>query len=99
MEVQLINKGTTGELVLHGRLDSSAAGKMEEIFVSVASRFEHVILNLTDMEYTSSAGLRLILNLQRSMNEKGGILEIRGAGKMVMEVFEMTGFASFLKFI
>ena len=99
MEAKLVNRGSEGELLLIGRLDTNSAGEMGKIFEMMAQRFDTVILNLSQMDYTASSGLRIILNLQKTMDKKGGELKIRGARPTVMEVFEMTGFASFLTFI
>lgn len=99
MDIKLVNRENEGELVLIGRLDSQSAPEAETIIMSTADRFDRIVLNLESLDYTSSAGLRIIRNLQVKMNKKDGELMIRNANKMVMEVFEMTGFASFLKFI
>lgn len=99
MEIKLVNRGTEGELLLNGRLDAAAAQQAEPLIMSTAPRFNTIILNLEKLEYTASAGLRIIRNLQVAMNKKGGELLIKNANPMVMEVFEMTGFVGFLKFI
>ena len=99
MVIKLVNRETEGELLIEGRLDSNSAPEAEEIFTQVGERFERVILNMEKLEYTSSAGLRIIKNLQVQMNKKQGELVLKNVNKMVMEVFEMTGFAGFLKFI
>ena len=99
MDVKLVNRGTTGELLLNGRLTSANSGEVEKIFADVSARFETVILNLAGLEYTASSGLRIILRLQQTMSKKGGSLQIKDAGPMVMEVLEMTGMASYLTFI
>jgi len=67
--------------------------------MDVAGRFEKVILNLESLEYTSSAGLRVIMKLHLTMEKKGGALYIKGTKPAVMEVFELTGFAGMLSFI
>ena len=99
MVIKLVNRETEGELLIEGRLDSNSAHEAEEIFTQVGDRFDKVILNMEKLEYTSSAGLRIIKNLQVQMNKKQGELALKNVNKMVMEVFEMTGFAGFLKFI
>ena len=99
MNVQLINRDTVGELVLDGRLDSTNAQQFEVVALEVSKRFRDVILNLTDLEYTSSAGLRVILRLYAELAKKDGELMVKGVNSSIMEVFEMTGFASYLKFI
>ena len=99
MVIKLVKRENEGELLIEGRLDSNSAPEAEEIFNQMAERFDRVVLNLEKLEYTSSAGLRIIKNLQVAMNKKDGELLLKNVNKMVMEVFEMTGFAGFLKFI
>ena len=99
MDVKLVNRGTTGEVLLNGRLTSANAPEVEKIFNDVAARFETVVLNLSGLEYTASSGLRIILRLHQNMTKKGGLLQIKDASPMVMEVLEMTGMASYLSFI
>ncbi|MDO5331609.1 MAG: STAS domain-containing protein [Bacillota bacterium] len=99
MDIKLVNKGTEGELILEGRLDSAAAQEADALIMSTAERFDTLTLNLEKLEYTASSGLRIIRNLQVAMNKKGGELLIKNANPMVMEVFEMTGFVGFLKFV
>lgn len=99
MDVKLVNRGTTGEILLNGRLTSANAPEVEKIFNDVAARFETVVLNLSGLEYTASSGLRIILRLHQNMTKKGGLLQIKDASPMVLEVLEMTGMASYLSFI
>ena len=96
MNIKLINRGTTGELVMEGRLDSVTAPEAEDIFLQTAERFDKVILNMADLEYVSSAGLRAIKRISMAMVKKSGTLTLTNVRKMVMEVFEMTGFAGLL---
>ena len=58
-----------------------------------------MILNMNELDYISSAGLRALKILHIKMQKKGGQLSIRNANNYVMEVFEMTGFAGLLNFI
>jgi anti-sigma B factor antagonist len=96
MDIKLINRGQEGELVLTGRLDSLTSPDAENIFLQTAERFDRLVLNLADLEYISSAGLRVIKRLYMAMTKKGGSLTLTNVRKMVMEVFEMTGFVGFL---
>ena len=98
MNIKLINRGQEGELVLEGRLDTLTAPEAEEVFNQTAERFDKVILNMRDLEYVSSAGLRTLKRLHMAMKKKNGNLVLTNVRKMVMEVFEMTGFAGLLKF-
>lgn len=97
MTIKLINRGSEGELLLAGRLDSGTAPEAEGIFRQQGERFDRLYLNMAELEYVSSAGLRIIKNLHIFMRGKGGELVLCHVGKMVMEVFEMTGFSGLLK--
>lgn len=98
MNIKLINRGQEGELLLEGRLDSLTSPEAEEIFLQMAERFEKITLNMENLEYISSAGLRTLKRLYMTMRKKNGTLVLKNVRKMVMEVFEMTGFAGLLKF-
>ena len=98
MNIKLINRGQEGELVLEGRLDTLTAPEAEEVFNQMAERFEKIVLNMAGMEYVSSAGLRTLKRLRMAMKKKNGSLVLTNVRKMVMEVFEMTGFAGLLNF-
>lgn len=99
MHIKLINRGEEGELLLEGRLDSSTAPEVEAILLQVADRFDQVILNMAQLEYISSAGLRILKLLYMALRKKEGELKVKNANKLVMEVFEMTGFVGLLTFI
>ena len=98
MNIKLIIRGQEGELVLEGRLDTLTAPEAEEVFNQMAERFEKIVLNMAGMEYVSSAGLRTLKRLHMAMKKKNGSLVLTNVRKMVMEVFEMTGFAGLLNF-
>lgn len=97
MTIKLISRETEGEFLLDGRLDSNTSGEAETIFRESAERFDTVILNLSKLEYISSAGLRVLRMLHMTMKKKGGEMILRGVSKTVMEVFEMTGFVCLFK--
>jgi anti-sigma B factor antagonist len=99
LNLDLINRGSEGELVLVGRLDSVTSEEAGKVFDELTERFDSLILNMKDLDYISSAGLRLIKRAYMAMRRKGGSLKLKNVNKMVMEVFEVTGFAGLLQFI
>lgn len=99
LDIDLINRDTEGELVLSGRLDNSTAVEAEKIFDTVTERYNDVILNMKNLEYISSAGLRILKRAYMTMRRKDGSLKLKNVNEMVMEVFEVTGFAGLLQFI
>ena len=99
LNLDLINRGSEGELVLTGRLDSVTSEEAGKVLDELTERFDSLILNMKDLDYISSAGLRLIKRAYMAMRRKGGSLKLKNVNKMVMEVFEVTGFAGLLQFI
>lgn len=96
MDVKLVNRGTEGELLLSGDLDTRTAKDADELFAQLADRFESITLNMENLNYISSAGLRTIRNLYLRLFKKGGKLAVTNMNDNVMEVFEMTGLAGLL---
>lgn len=99
MNIKLINRGTEGELLLDGRLDAVTSQDTEDVFLQMTERFEKLVLNMEKLQYISSAGLRVLKKTYMAMAKKNGSLELKNVNKLVMEVFEMTGFAGLLKIV
>ena len=99
LEMKLINRGNEGEILLTGALDTVTSVEAEEHFNAAAERFDQIILNMSDLKYVSSAGLRIIKLLHVKMNKKDGKLLISNVNDNVMEVFEITGFAGLLNIV
>ena len=96
MDVKLVDKGETGELLMSGSLDTKTAKDADALFSQMADRFQNLTLNMESLDYISSAGLRCVRNLYMKLNGKGGKLSIIHVNENVMEVFEMTGIAGLL---
>lgn len=82
-------------LVLAGRLDTSTAPELEAELDGLLPDTKALIFDLKELEYISSAGLRLILKAQKAMNQQGSMKLIH-VPESVMEVFDITGFVDFL---
>ena len=83
-------------LTLAGRLDTATAPELETEVDACAGVVKDLVLDLKDLEYTSSAGLRVILKAQKMMNKQGSMKLIH-VNEDVMEVFDITGFLEILK--
>lgn len=79
-----------------GRLDTITAPDLEKTINVDLADTEHLVLDLKDMEYISSAGLRVLLAAQKKMNKLGS-MKVINACEEVMEVFELTGFTDILE--
>jgi anti-anti-sigma factor len=79
---------------LEGRLDTSTApdfgARVNEEVVDI----DKLVIDLKDLEYVSSAGLRVILSALKMM--KGGEMVVCNVNSDIMEVFDMTGFSDLL---
>ena len=80
---------------LTGRLDTSTAPQLEEKLGTEISGCTNLIFDLTKLEYISSAGLRVLLSAQKTMN-KLGTMTVRNANESIREIFEVTGFIDIL---
>ena len=96
MDVKLVDRGEEGELILVGDLDTKTARDADALFTQLSERFKDITLNMKDLEYVSSAGLRCIRNLYIKVSKNKGKLTITNVNENVMEVFEMTGLAGLL---
>ena len=83
-------------LKISGRLDTQTAPELEKTMEDMEDCKE-LILDMAELEYISSAGLRVILKAQKLMNTKGE-MKLTGVNESVMEVFEITGFSDILIF-
>ena len=87
--------GTKLEIALEGRLDTMTAPQLEEEVKSNIEGIKELIFDLKNLAYVSSAGLRVLLSAQKTMNKQGS-MTIRNANEEVMEIFEVTGFIDIL---
>ena len=82
-------------VAIEGRLDTATAPQLEADLRESLENETSLVFDLKDLEYISSAGLRVLLSAQKAMNTKGE-MKIRNANEIVMEVFEVTGFTDIL---
>ena len=95
MNIQKTVSGTTLTVALEGRLDTTTALKLEEELRGSVAGVSRLVFDLAKLEYVSSAGLRVLLAMQKLMNRQGAML-LRNVNEAVMEVFEVTGFSDIL---
>ena len=91
------SKKDAGKLTLAvtGRLDTSTAPKLEESLKESCNDVTELVFDLAKLEYISSAGLRVLLSAQKTMNQQG-VMKVINVGEEIMEIFEITGFIDIL---
>lgn len=82
-------------VALEGRLDTTTAPQLETELKDSLDGVTALTLDLAEMDYISSAGLRVLLSAQKRMNGQGE-MKIIHAGEAVMEIFDVTGFSDIL---
>lgn len=98
MEIKTSRSNQNLIISLTGRLDTMTSPQLEEeINRSDLDGIEIVTLNLRELEYISSAGLRVVIMLYKNLEKLGGKLRLVNVNDMVMEIFSMTGMTDFLE--
>lgn len=95
MEIGTERNGSTLEIKLTERLDTVTSPQLEEKLKEELEGITNLQFDFAELEYISSAGLRVLLTASKKM-KKQGKMEIRNVNEEVMEVFTITGFADIL---
>lgn len=95
MNIDKTNEGTTLVVALSGRLDTVSAPQLEAEMKKSISGIEKLVFDFAELEYLSSAGLRVLLAAQKVMNRQGQMI-IKNVNVTIMEIFEVTGFLDIL---
>lgn len=82
-------------LAIGGRLDTTTAPELEKELENLLSEVKELVFDMSELEYISSAGLRVLLKAQKIMNVQG-IMKVIHVNESIMEVFEITGFLDIL---
>lgn len=95
MNINIKRNAEETTLVVEGRLDTTTASSLEKIINEDIDGTKNLILDMSSLEYISSAGLRVLLGAQKKM-QKIGSMTLKNVCENVMDVLEMTGFADIL---
>ncbi|MBR5871101.1 MAG: STAS domain-containing protein [Clostridia bacterium] len=95
MTIEIKRNAEETIIALAGRLDTTTAPALDKTINEDIAGVKNLVLDVKELEYISSAGLRVILGAQKKM-QKIGSMKVTNVCEAVMEVFEMTGFADIL---
>ena len=82
-------------VALAGRLDTTTAPELEKELKASLDGITELTFDLAALEYISSAGLRVLLSAQKTMNRQG-TMKLTHVNETIMEIFEVTGFSDIL---
>ena len=100
MQVTINKQGEKTIVELAGRLDTTNADQFQKDIQPLMEDENPVIeFDCTNMEYTSSQGLRMFLMLQKSVNQRKGQMTMVNMCPQVKEVFDITGFSNIIKIV
>ena len=99
--IQLSTERNGNEAIIkvEGKVDTNTAPQLDEAIQKEINEVDTLILDIKDVQYVSSAGLRVILAADQDMSDAGKSLKIKNAPEAVMDIFDMTGFTSLITFI
>lgn len=82
-------------ITLEGRLDTMTAPSLESELKESLEGVEELVFDMEQLQYISSAGLRVLLSAQKVMNKQGSMV-VRNVSDDVKEIFDVTGFSDIL---
>ena len=95
MTIEKILNGSELTIALTGRLDTANAPRLEAELKESLPGVERLVLDFAQLDYLSSAGLRVLLGAQKTMNRQGEMI-VRSVNETIAEIFEVTGFVDIL---
>ena len=95
MTIQQTKNGNALTVALEGRLDTMTAPELEAALKTALEGVGELTFDLEKLDYISSAGLRVLLAAQKTMNRQGS-MKVRNANEIITEIFEVTGFSDIL---
>ncbi len=95
MNIEQKKDGKALDLALEGRLDTVTAPELEAVLKDALAGVEELTFDFEKLDYISSAGLRVLLAAQKTMNRQG-TMKVIHANEMIREIFDVTGFSDIL---
>jgi anti-sigma B factor antagonist len=95
MEIIKTLNGDELTIALKGELNSSTAPELEKLITASVKGLKKLIFDFAELEYISSAGLRILLVSKKVMDKQGSLI-VRHCNESVMDIFEITGFKDIL---
>ena len=82
-------------VALEGRLDTVTSPDLEKCLKETLGGVTELVMDFEKLDYVSSAGLRVLLSAQKTMNRQGS-MKLCHVSESIMEILEVTGFSDIL---
>jgi anti-anti-sigma factor len=97
MEITDVIEGDVVIIQPAGRLDSTTSPQFEQFVLARIADHNRLIIDLSKLDYISSAGLRVILASAKRINSTNGAMLLCGMQSVIHQIFEVSGFLKILK--
>lgn len=98
MNIEKRLEGNTLVVILEGEMNTLTAPELAKALEGALDDVDGLEVDMHDLTYISSAGLRVLLNAYRVLEDRNGVT-VRGACREIVEVFDSTGFSSFMNLV
>ena len=99
MEIKIKTKNNILIITLKGSIDSKTAPEVQQKVLESSVNSKNVIIDLTSVDFVSSACLRVLLMLYRQIKVKNGKVVLVGVSEEITDIMSMTGFINFFEII
>ncbi|MBR3235904.1 MAG: STAS domain-containing protein [Atopobiaceae bacterium] len=99
MEIRIDVDGTKAVVTPVGKLTVQTAPELDAAIEGLDANIMELEINLSELDYISSAGLRVLVSTQKMMTTRGGTMTLMSPNDDVYEVFDMTGLAEVLTIV
>ena len=99
MEIRKTQTDDRLTLAVSGRLETGTAPQLDAEVKAIGPEVKNLRIEMADLEYVSSAGLRVLPTAQKTMNARQGRMELADVNATVKHVFDITGFSPVLTFV
>ena len=96
MTIATVKDGKKLEVIPEGRIDALTAPELERKLADELDDTEELVFNLENVEYLSTAGLRVFLAYSQEMEARSGSIRVVHVNEVIMRVLTLTGFQDFL---
>ena len=95
MQIEIKSEGDIGIAVISGEIDSKTAPQAQEELMPVIEKYNKLVMDMTEVGFLSSAGLRMLLLVYRQATAKDGKVVLVGLSDEIKDTMTMTGFLKF----
>lgn len=98
MIIEKNSKNGASVFILEGKIDVISGPLLQEELVREIELVKNIELDFTKVGYISSAGLRVLVHVEKAVKSAGGSMVLLGVSDSIMEIFALTGFKKILTF-